>query len=130
MRLVSRSASGRITPGSVIDTPLWSPDLLQAAVAISGASLPEEGIAFDGHNPLEVLTGETKDSPHQSFFFQYQKHAALRWGDWKIVREKPDQAWQLFNLSSDLGETKDRSADEAERVEALSAEFERWRRQF
>lgn len=117
---------GRIGAGTVIDTPLWSPDLLQAAVALSSASLPDENRIYDGKNPLPVLTGETTESPHRSFFFQYQRHAALRWGDWKIVRERPDSPWQLFDLATDPGEQSDRSAEVPDRLADLVQEFQRW----
>lgn len=119
---------GKIAPGSVIEAPLWSPDVLQAAVAISGAELTEkkEGRVFDGKNPLPVLTGTMAESPHRSFFFQYQKHAALRMGDWKIVRERPEDQWQLFNLAADLSESRNLAGEEPEVVEKLKDEFDRW----
>ncbi len=121
---------GRIPPGSVVDAPLWSPDLLAAAIAISGAPMPGDGRVLDGRNPLPVLTGETTESPHASFFFQYAGHAALRMGDWKIVREKPDQPWQLFNLGTDLSESRNLAGEEPGRVADLTAEFDRWRSTF
>lgn len=121
---------GKIEAGAVIDTPLWSPDLLQAAVALSGASLPEDGRIYDGRDPLPVLTGATQESPHPSLFFQYGQHAALRMGDWKIVREKPEQPWALFDLGSDLGERKDLAAVQPDRLAQLAAEFGRWKGTF
>ncbi|MCB1065574.1 MAG: sulfatase-like hydrolase/transferase [Verrucomicrobiae bacterium] len=121
---------GKIVPGSVIDAPLWSPDLLPAAVALAGASLPNDGRVFNGQNPLPVLTGAEKKSPHQSLFFQYGKHAALRMGDWKIVREKPDQPWALFDLGSDLGEKIDLANSDPQRLASLVAEFARWQSTF
>ncbi len=121
---------GNIEPGSVIETPLWSPDLLQAAVKIAGASLPDDGRAYDGKNPLPVLTGMTRESPHRSFFFQYGKHAALRMGDWKIVREKPEQPWMLFDLAEDLGEQTDRAAKRVDQLKELESEFASWKATF
>ena len=121
---------GKIAAGSIIETPLWSPDLFQAGVEMAGASLPDDGRVYDGKNPLPILTGKTVESPHRSFFFQYQKHAALRQGNWKIVRENLEQPWQLFDLAHDLGEQKDRAGEEPGKVEELAAEFERWRAGF
>lgn len=101
---------GKIAAGSVISTPLWSPDLLVASAILSGAGLPE-GLVVDGRDPLPVLTGQSAVSPHPFFFFQYRQHAALRRGAWKIVRTAPGQPWQLYNLEDDLSETTDRSVE-------------------
>ncbi|MCA9132760.1 MAG: sulfatase-like hydrolase/transferase [Planctomycetales bacterium] len=115
---------GKIEAGSTIDVPLWSPDLLVACTQLAGAPLPED-IHFDGRDPLPSLT-QHAPSPHDSFYFQFRSHAALRQADWKIVREKPGQPWMLFNLAEDLSETHDRAGQHPERVERLAAEFARW----
>ena len=115
---------GRIEPGSVISTPFWSPDLLPACARLAGATLPA-GLVLDGKDPLPLLT-EAADSPHESFYFVYRNHAALRHGDWKIVREKPDQPWQLFDLARDVGETRNLADTHPEQVAKLAAMFADW----
>jgi arylsulfatase A len=121
---------GNIAAGSVIDVPLWSPDLLQASVILSGAALPDDGRIYDGKNPLPVLTGTGKEPLHESLFFQFEKHAALRMGNWKIVRESPDQAWSLFDLGSDPGELTDLAGKEPEHLSELIAGFRSWESTF
>ncbi len=113
---------GKIKANSVINTPLWSPDILIASSVIAGAKLPED-LVLDGKNPLPVLTGKTTVSPHETFFFQFGNHAALRWGDWKIVRTKPDQPWQLFNLKNDLSESQNKASERPDMVEKLNSAF-------
>lgn len=115
---------GRIAAGSVCTEPLWSPDLLQACAVLAQAKLPPD-VVYDGGNPLPALTGKGR-SPHRSLFFRYRTHAALRKGAWKIVREKPQQPWQLFNLSRDPGETKDVAGSQPELLTDLQTEFQRW----
>jgi len=117
---------GKIHAGSVTDEPCWSPDLLVMCSELAGARLPTN-LVLDGKNALPLLTGKG-DSPHESFFFVYRHHAALREGDWKIVREQPDQPWQLFNLRNDLGETENLAAQQAEQLAKLTAEFDAWER--
>jgi hypothetical protein len=51
-------------------------------------------------------------------------------GDWKIVREKPDTRWQLFNLSKDIGESHNLAAARPEKLDQLEAEFRRWENRF
>ncbi|APZ94092.1 sulfatase-like hydrolase/transferase [Fuerstiella marisgermanici] len=115
---------GRIKAGSVLAEPLWSPDVLVACAKLAGKPLPDD-VVLDGRDPLPVLTEGAK-SPHKSFFFAYRKHAALRSGDWKIVREKPSQPWQLFNLKSDLSESNNLASANPERVADLASTFEAW----
>ncbi|MBC8351055.1 MAG: sulfatase-like hydrolase/transferase [Planctomycetes bacterium] len=119
---------GKIKAGSVVSEPLWSPDLMTACAELSGAHLPDDRV-LDGKNPLPVLF-EQADSPHNSFFFIYRNHAAVRQGDWKIVREKPDQPWQLFNLVSDLSEKDDLADENADRVAELERGFKSWQDSF
>jgi arylsulfatase A len=119
---------GRIESGSVISETFWSPDLLPVCANIAGAELPA-GVTFDGKDPLPILLHGTP-SPHKSFFFDYRSHAALRMGDWKIVREKKDRPWQLFNLANDQSEARDIAAARPEKADELAAEFARWQKSF
>lgn len=116
---------GRIEPGTVSKQVLWSPDLLVASVRLAGGQIPND-LTLDGRDPIPVLT-EGAASPHRSLYFTFRSHAALRMGDWKIVRTKPDQPWQLFNLPRDLGESNDLSAQQPAVLRQLSSEFARWR---
>jgi arylsulfatase len=86
-------------------------------------------VVYDGKNLVPVLTSGAK-SPHKSFFFQFRTHAALRQGDWKIVREKPTEAWQLFNLKSDVGETENLAKKNPQRVRELQETFADWEKSF
>ncbi|MDG2214100.1 MAG: hypothetical protein P8M70_09735, partial [Verrucomicrobiota bacterium] len=86
-------------------------------------------ILFDGKDPLPLLTkGAT--SSHETFYFNFRKHAALRQGDWKIVRENPNHRWQLFNLKNDLSESRNRAEERPEQLEKLKASFAAWEKTF
>ncbi len=115
---------GHITPGRVISEALWSPDLLIASSKLADAALPP-GRKLDGLNPLPVLTSDAA-SPHQSLYFTYRRHAALRRGDWKIVRTNPANDWQLFNLRDDPGETTNLATTQPDQLAKLATEFDRW----
>jgi arylsulfatase A len=119
---------GHIAAGSVIAEPAWSPDLLVACARLAGAPLPE-GVVYDGRDPLPLLTGRAA-SPHRSLYFSYGRHAALRRGNWKIVREKPASAWQLFDLQKDEGEASDQAAARPAQVASLVEEFSAWEKSF
>ena len=119
---------GRITPGSVIGEALWSPDVLVACGRLAEVEFPPE-LILDGKDPLPVLTGASS-SPHESFYFAFRNHAALRKGEWKIVREHPDHSWQLYNLRTDIGEANDLAAIHSAKLRELTAEFATWQQSF
>ena len=60
----------------------------------------------------------------------FGSHTVLRKGDWKIVREQPDQTWQLFDLARDLSESNDLASVHPQRVVELEAALARWRDSF
>lgn len=115
---------GQIEPGTVSAQPLWSADLMIACARLGGAELPV-GITLDGRDPLPVLTAGAA-SPHRSLYFTFRSHAALRMGDWKIVRSKPNEAWQLFDLATDVSESSDLAVHDPTRLRKLVDEFSRW----
>lgn len=119
---------GRIKAGSIISEPFWSPDLMAACAKLAGAELPTK-VIYDGKDPLPILTAGAK-SAHESFFFQYGRHAGLRKGDWKMARENPKHDWQLFNLATDLSESKNLAKSEPQRVVELQATFDAWLKSF
>lgn len=114
-----------IEPGTVSSEPLWSPDLMVACAKIGGATLPGD-VMLDGLDPLGVLK-EGDPSPHRSLYFTFRSHSALRMGDWKIVRPKPNDSWMLVNLKDDLGESVDLAQQQPQRLAELVREFARWK---
>jgi arylsulfatase A len=119
---------GHIKAGSKISEPFWSPDLMVACAELAEADLPD-GVVLDGRNPLPLLTGGAK-SLHESFYFKFRSHAAVRSGDWKIVRAKPDQPWQLFDLKKDPAESENLAARHSSTVLELTATFSAWEDSF
>lgn len=119
---------GKIEEALVNDEVFWSPDLLQACVALAEAELPKS-LKLDGKDPLPLLTADA-ESEHESLFFIYRDHAALRKGDWKIVRESPEDAWQLFNLKEDKMESKNLASVRPEKAEQLAQVFADWQATF
>ncbi|MDP7051971.1 MAG: sulfatase-like hydrolase/transferase [Verrucomicrobiota bacterium] len=118
----------KIKAGTVIAEPFWSPDLMVACARLAKAKLPEN-IVLDGKNPLPLLT-EGATSSHETFYFNYRNHVALRQGNWKIVREKPNRLWQLFNLKDDLSESRNQAKERPDRLKKLKASFAAWEKTF
>jgi len=95
----------------------WYPTLLKLA----GAKL-EQTLPLDGRDIWPVLTQGAK-SPHDTLLICATKRgdAALRIGDWKLVHAGNKD--ELYNLSSDLGETKDLASSQPEKLKELQTKL-------
>jgi arylsulfatase len=48
-------------------------------------------------------------------------------GDWKIVRPRDKHPWELYDLSSDPGETVNLAKQHPARVKDMADRYETWR---
>lgn len=117
---------GRVPAGAVSEEPWAFWDFLPTAAALAGATLPE-GSSFDGLDVTDLLKGG-KAPPRESFYWELHEGTSLQAvrfdGHWKAVRNGPSAKVELYDLSADLGESKDLAAshpDKAARAEALMA---------
>lgn len=60
-------------------------------------------------------------------FWEWQDGRATRDGDWKLVAEGTEEAWELYHLANDPFETKNVAQENPEVVNQLAAEFETWK---
>ena len=115
---------GRLRPGQVRKDPVISMDIFATAAAAAGATTVR---ALDGVDLMPYLTGAKKAAPHETLFWRYGQSAALRKGNWKLVRQgvrnAPEAGFQLYDLSNDLGETVDLSAKKPEILRELTASW-------
>ena len=109
---------GRSRAGTVVDTPVIATDLFETFRVAAGVEA--EGVTRDGVSLQAVCTGV---SPDRSLFWRLGKKAALRRGDWKIVRQPGSDGWELFNLADDIAEAS--PVEDAGRRDELVREWER-----
>jgi arylsulfatase len=50
----------------------------------------------------------------------------VRQGDWKLVSQRPDNKWELYNISIDRSELNDLSAKYPQKVTELAAMYNAW----
>jgi arylsulfatase A-like enzyme len=120
-----------VKPGSVISTPVSSPDFFPTLLEAAGAK-PPPGQTLDGLSLLPVLRGGTL--PERALFWHYPHYgnqggapgAAIRLGDWKLIEWFEDRRVELFNLAQDIGETTDLSRSEFARAGELRARLRAW----
>jgi arylsulfatase B len=119
------SLPGTIPAGQVYDEPVSSLDLFPTALALAGMGETE---SLDGVDLIPYLTGKKSGPPHENLYWRVGPQAALRQGDWKLMRAgQKGQAgrWQLYDLAKDPGESHDLAGEKPALVEELVREWER-----
>jgi arylsulfatase A-like enzyme len=98
---------GTIRPGQVSDFPWAAWDFLPTALQIALREPPKN---LDGLSVLPTLVGETQTNRHELFSWELrggETAQAARLDDWKVVHSKAGEPWELYNLKTDPGETRD-----------------------
>ncbi len=116
---------GKIEAGSKSDHISAHYDALATIADIAGAATPEK---HDGISYLPTLLGDGgKQKQHDYLFWDfggYGGQIAIRQGNWKGVkrnlRKNPDAPLELYNLKTDLGESKNVVAENPEVAAKLS----------
>ncbi|MET0622943.1 MAG: arylsulfatase [Pyrinomonadaceae bacterium] len=100
---------GRVRAGATVREPVTLCDLLPTAAALASARTAE---ASDGVSLLPLLSGgrATRRAPLYWEFHEGGFAQAVRMGRWKIVRRGAKGSPELYDLQSDLGETRDLAA--------------------
>ena len=102
---------------------------MATCVDVAGAKYPAE---FNG-KPIQPMEGRSlvpafANQPIQrdALYWEHEGNAAIRVGDWKLVRLGRNGPWELYNLKTDRTELHDLAAAEPERVKELAAKWEAW----
>ena len=95
-------------------------------MAAASGKLPEK-TKLDGVDLLPHLLGTAKSSPHETLFWRTGGGAsgAVRQGKFKLVKIG-DAAPELYDLGTDIGESKNLAADQPERVAQLLKLYQAW----
>jgi len=123
---------GRIPAGQTYDQPVISLDILPTALAAAGAE-PQPDRKLDGTNLLPFLAGEKQGAPHDTLCWRFRfppnqptlHRWAIRQGDWKLVKNHREPV-ALYNLVTDIGESKNLAAEQPERVRAMESAWKTW----
>lgn len=115
---------GKLKAGVKYDFPISTLDLLPTFVnAAGGKSEKIEGL--DGVDLLPFLQGKNPNWPHQTLYWKKYGRAAIRDGDWKLIRLLHRPA-QLFNLKEDPSELNDLAAKYPEKTKELFEKLFKW----
>lgn len=108
---------GVVPGGRICDEPWAFWDFLPTAAELAGAKLPE-GFQPDGLSLTTLLKGGS--APQRDYFYWELHEAsfiqAVRFGDWKAVRNGPSKPIELYDLKTDVSEQHDVAGQHADLV--------------
>lgn len=119
---------GVLPVGKTFDAPATGLDFMPTLLAAGGAK-PDACADSDGVNLLPFLTGKNPARPHSDLFWRFNVVAAVRAGDWKLIRIQGAPPL-LFNLATDLPEKNNLAAEHPEIVRDLLAKLAEWEKPF
>ena len=115
---------GQIKAGTTSDVPVIGSDFFPTALAAVGIEAPKDRV-LDGVNVLPVFKGEARGVERAvPMYWRLDMapggiHMAMREGDWKILADNKLTRFEMYNLAQDLKESKELSAINKERFEAM-----------
>lgn len=124
---------GVAAAGRVVDTPVVLTDLVPTLLEAAGIDAAKTVGPLDGVSLVKLLRGG--ELPARPLFWHFPNYTnqggrpagAIRDGDWKLVEQFEDGSLELYNLASDVGETRNVAAEHPQRVEQMAAALRAWR---
>jgi arylsulfatase A-like enzyme len=97
---------GKIKPGQVSAFPWAFWDFLPTAAEIAQANPPKN---LDGFSVLPLLLGQPQKNHHEYLYWEFHERGfqqAMRMGDWKAIRPQAGAKLELYNVTTDPGESQ------------------------
>jgi arylsulfatase A-like enzyme len=112
---------GKVPAGRVNGRFVTTLEILPTFAAFTGAELPA-GRKLDGHDITQLFLGERDlPSPRETLYSLYginqRRLESMRAGNWKLHLTRPPQ---LYDLATDVGETRDTAAQHPDVVQRLT----------
>jgi len=113
---------GKIEPGRVSQHLAYFPDILPTLAELAGAKAPTD---IDGISLVPELIGEAvagrKQPAHEYLYWETGGWSAIRQGNWRAVRSKANQPWELYDLAADPSESNNVASAQPEILAKLTA---------
>ena len=127
---------GVTPPGTRCSTPAVSTDFYPTILEMAGLPLKPEQHE-DGKSLVTLLSNPFAKFDRGPIFFHYPHYAnqggfpasAVRNGDFKLIQDLDDGAYELYNLKDDIAEHNNLEQLDAARVKEMAAMLDAWRRE-
>lgn len=128
---------GVAAPGSRCDSPVMTTDIYPTVMELVGEKMRSRGVSadLDGVSLLALLAGDKAPEP-RTLYWHYPHYSnqggppgsALRSGKWKLIECYEEKKVELYDLSTDIGETKNLADACPETAKKLYSMLAEWRK--
>jgi arylsulfatase len=126
--LIAHWPNGIPARGQLRHTPAHLVDLAPTLVELAGGRWPRTWAGQPTPTPpgLSLVPAFARDRtiPRDSLWWWHEGNRALRIGDWKIVAAGQDAPWELYNLKTDRGETRNLADRNPKRLRDLARHWQ------
>jgi arylsulfatase A-like enzyme len=122
----------KVPAGKLVTGTAHIIDIAPTFYEIAGAQYPAsynkyKSNSLPGRSLVSVLNGKADVVNHEEgIFWERAGNRAVRKGNWKIVSTYPSDQWELYDIISDRGETKDLAKQKPEIVTELTSDYFKW----
>jgi arylsulfatase len=114
--------------GEIRHTPGYLPDIMATILDVSGAPYPQQLdgraiLPLEGHSLKQAFAADAGERP--PMFWEHEGNAAVRIGQWKLVREYP-KGWELYDMEADRTELRNLASQHPDRVADMKRQYEAW----
>jgi len=127
--LIAHWPAGIAAKGELRHQPGHLIDIMATCVDVGGATYPKE---FNG-KPILPMEGTSlvpafanKPLQRDALYWEHEGNAAVRVGDYKLVRKGGNGAWELYDLAKDRTELNDLAGQMPDKVKELAAKWNAW----
>jgi arylsulfatase A-like enzyme len=117
---------GNLPAGKTYDFPVMNLDVLPTVITAAGGKV-DPSWKLDGVDLVPYLTGSNASRPHETLYWRFGEQWAVRQGDWKLVVSKGGSGQpELYNLASDISESKNLAKEESAKANELQQLWNTW----
>ncbi len=127
--LIAHWPQGIAARGELRRQPAHVIDVMATLADVTGAEYPAERngravLPMEGTSLRPAF--DDKPLKRGALFWEHEGNAAVRRGDWKLVRLGGSGPWELYNLKSDRTEQHDLAAEKPQLAAELAAQWHAW----
>jgi arylsulfatase A-like enzyme len=123
--------NGVTSPGSVCDKTVIIEDFFPSVLEMAGIRKYKTVQHIDGKSYVPLLRRTGDPSAGRSFFWHYPNdwgvkgpgigaYSTIRKGDWKLIYFHASRTTELYNLSSDIGESLNQAASQPDKKREMA----------
>lgn len=127
--LIAHWPAGIQAKGGLRTQPGHLVDIMATCLDVAGAEYPSE---FHG-NPIPPMHGTSllpafanKPIERDAIYWEHEGNAAIRVGDWKLVRTRHSGDWELYNLKTDRTELHNAAGEHPAKVREMQSKWKEW----